>query len=259
MTKSEDPSAGSPAILARTNGAKIAYHRLRGKPPCVVFMTGFRSDMEGGKALALESLCRERGQAFLRFDYSGHGRSSGAFTDGTIGAWAEDAVAVLDAASEGPLVLVGSSMGGWIMLLAALARRERVAGLVGIAAAPDFTETLIWRALGEAARETLRREGVLYEPSQYDEEPTPITLALIEEGRDHLLLDAPIALDCPVRLIHGMKDPDVPWRTSLDLAEKLASADVEIALIKEGDHRLSEPHDIDRLRRTVAGLSDGLG
>ncbi len=254
MTDSDRSSP--PAAFVEADGAKIAYRAIAGKGPCVVFLTGFRSDMTGSKALALESLCRDRGQAFVRFDYTGHGESSGRFEDGTIGRWTEDALAVIDRVTEGPLVLVGSSMGGWIMLLVALARPERVAGLVGIAAAPDFTETLMWEAMPPETRARLKREGVIYEESAYDPEPTPITYALIEEGRRHLLLDDAIPLRCPVRLIHGMRDPDVPWRTSIALAGALASEDVEIHLVKAGDHRLSEPRDIARLARIVGALLD---
>ena len=217
------------------------------------------SDMTGSKALSLESLAKQQGRAFLRFDYQGHGASSGRFEDGTIGSWTADAVAALDALTEGPQVLVGSSMGGWIMLLAALARPQRVAGLLGIAAAPDFTEDLMWDAYPQEVRDTLRREGVYHEPSDYGDEPYAITMRLIEEGREHLLLRAAIPLGCPVRLIHGMADPDVPWRTSIRLAERLESDDVEIALVKTGGHRLSEPEDLDRLGKTLCGLLDRLG
>jgi len=242
--------------FARADGAEIAYHLTPGAPPGVVFLTGFRSDMTGDKATTLEAFCRDRGQAYLRFDYTGHGASSGEFTEGTIGQWAEDAIFAVDELIEGPLLLVGSSMGGWIMLLAALARRERVAGLVGIAAAPDFTEDLIWEPAAAELREQLVRTGVHYEASAYDEEPTPITLRLIEDGRRHLLLRGRIELDCPVRLLHGVQDPDVPWPTAQRLAAALASDDVEVTLIKSGDHRLSEPRDLERLKRVVGALSD---
>lgn len=216
------------------------------------------SDMTGAKALALESFAAARGQAFVRFDYLGHGASSGRFQDGTIGRWAKDATAVLDELTDGPQILVGSSMGGWIMLLVALARAKRVAGLVGIAAAPDFTETLMWRAFTPEIRATIEREGVYYEPSAYGEQPYPITRRLIEEGRQHLLMDEPIAIHCPVRLIHGVADPDVPYTLSLELMQHLASTDVEVTLVKAGGHRLSEPHDLARLTGAVEALSDHL-
>ncbi|TVS00434.1 MAG: alpha/beta hydrolase [Rhodospirillales bacterium] len=240
-------------LLQRSDGATIAYHRTPGKGPGVVFLTGYRSDMTGQKALRLESLCRGQGQAFVRFDYYGHGGSSGAFVDGTIGRWADDAVAVIDALTEGPQVLVGSSLGGWIMVLAALRRPERIAGLVGTAAAPDFTED-IPAMLSDDQKAVLERDGVVPVYSPYDPEPTPVTRRILEDGRRHLVLTGEIPLHCPVRLIHGMRDPDVPWQTSLKLAAALAATDVEVTLVKEGDHRLSEPPDLDRLSDTVARL-----
>ncbi|MFO1113814.1 MAG: alpha/beta hydrolase [Rhodospirillales bacterium] len=243
-----DPSATAvPQVLAGADGALLAYHRTSGRSPGVVFLTGYMSDMTGQKAVRLEAFCRARGQAFLRFDYYGHGASSGAFVDGTIGRWADDAILALDRLTEGPQVLVGSSLGGWIMLLAARARRQRIAGLLGVAAAPDFTEDLIVPALSPSEREVLNRDGVVPMYSPYDPQPTPVTRLILEEGRQHLLLRAPIPLTCPIRLIHGMMDPDVPWRTSLRLADRLVAEDVEITLVKRGDHRLSEPRDLDRL------------
>ncbi len=256
-----DPTPGSvrkPQILSRADGATIAYHRTVGASPGVVFMTGFKSDMTGGKALALEDFCREHGQAFVRFDYFGHGASSGAFADGTIGRWADDAVSVIDHLTEGPQVLVGSSMGGWIMLLAALARPERVAGLVGTAAAPDFTEDLILRELSPAQKKDIDGRSYTETHNPYDEAPYPITRALLEDGRKHLLLRAEIPLDCPVRLIHGTGDEDVPWQTSERLALKLRSRDVETLFVKDGDHRLSEPRDLARLTHVVGRLLDQL-
>jgi pimeloyl-ACP methyl ester carboxylesterase len=220
-----------------------------------MFLCGFRSDMTGAKASLLDSHCAARGLEFLRFDYSGHGRSSGDFTDGTIGRWAEEAVAVMDHAGAGPLILVGSSMGGWIMLLAALARPRRVAGLIGIAPAPDFTERLIWDALPEAERAKMMTRGQLEVPSQYADTPTILMRNLIEEGRRHLLLSAPIGLRCPVRLLHGMADPDVPHELSLELAGRLVSDDVRVTLIKDGDHRLSRPQDLALLTQAVDELA----
>lgn len=249
-----DRHSPQPSILARDGLPSIAYRYTAGTGPTVVFMPGFRSDMEGGKALALEAMCRAKGRAFLRFDYSGHGASEGAFTDGTIGDWTQDAIAVIDHATDGPLVLVGSSMGGWIMLLAARARAARIAGLVGIAAAPDFTEDLMMGGATPEMLAALEQDGVYYEPSEYSDEPTPITRKLIEEARAHQILQAPIDLRCPVRLLHGMKDPDVPWRTSLALADALAADDVEITLIKRGDHRLSTDQYLARLCQTVDTL-----
>ncbi len=231
----------------RPDGSAIAYHKTPGSAPGIVFLGGFMSDMTGSKALFLEDFARRRDQAFLRFDYQGHGASSGRFEEGTIGHWSADAVAALDELTAGPQVLVGSSMGGWIMLLAALARPQRIAGLLGVAAAPDFTEDLMWDAYPQEVRETLQREGVYREPSDYGEEPYAITKALIDDGRKHLLLREPLPITCPVRLIHGMADPDVPWQTSVRLAEQLGSADIEVTLVKAGGHRLSEPEDLDRL------------
>jgi len=242
-------------ILARGPGAAIAYRQTAGAAPGVVFLPGFRSDMNGAKALALEAHCVARGRAFLRFDYQGHGESTGRFEDGTIGQWTADAVAALTALTDGPQVLVGSSMGGWIMLLAARAHPGRVAGLVGIAAAPDFTEDLIWGRLDPRQRAALMADGIIHAPSEYDAVPTPITRALIEDGRHHLLLDRPVAVHCPVRLLHGMRDPDVPFGRALRLADALLSADVEVRLIKDGDHRLSRPQDLAILSATVDELA----
>lgn len=244
-----------PQILTRGEGVTIAYHRRPGRGPGVMFLGGFMSDMTGTKAVALEAFCRARGQAFLRFDYQGHGQSSGRFEEGCIGTWSQDAIAALDELSEGPQILVGSSMGGWIMLLAALARPARVAALVGIAAAPDFV-TRMWDEFTPEIRRTIIMEGVYRAPSQYSATPYAITHTLIEDGRRHLLLGKPIPLRCPVRLLHGMKDPDVPWDTSLALAGALESTDVDVIFAKEGDHRLSTPADLERLCATVASLSD---
>lgn len=254
----EDLAADDVRSLPRAQGATIAYRRIAGKAPGIVFLGGFRSDMTGVKAAALDDLCRRTGRAFVRFDYFGHGASSGAFTDGTIGRWADDAVAVLDELTAGPQVLVGSSMGGWIMLLAALRRPERVAALVGIAAAPDFTEDLMWARYDAKARAELAETGIRREPSAYDDQPYPITLRLIEEARGHLLLRGPIPIRCPVRLLHGMRDPDVPWETALRLAERLATDDVEIHLVRDGDHRLSRDADTVRLQTTVSAVCQGV-
>ena len=243
-----------PETLARPGGATIAYRRLAGRAPGIVFLGGFRSEMTGTKALFLEDYCRRSGQAYLRFDYFGHGASSGDPAHGTIGLWAEDAKAVLDALTEGPQILVGSSMGGWIMLLAALARTERVHALLGIAAAPDFTEDLLWSRLDPARRAELMATGSTTLPSDYDPEGYTIQRALIEEGRRHVVLRGPIALDCPVRLLHGLGDASVPWQTSLRLAEGLMSRDVAVTLVKDGDHRLSTAADLARLAATLDDL-----
>jgi pimeloyl-ACP methyl ester carboxylesterase len=239
--------------LDRGDGVELAWARQPGRGPTVVFLPGFRSDMTGDKATALAAFCADRGQAMLRFDYSGHGRSGGRFEDGTIGRWRDDALAVIDRLTEGKLVLVGSSMGGWIALLAAIARPDRTAALIGIAAAPDFTETLMWQAMLPAERATLLRDGVLHAPSQYGD-PYPITRGLIEDGRNHLLLPAPIAIDCPVRLLHGQQDPDVPWEVALRTAERISGNDLQVILVKDGDHRLSRPSDLALLSRTLSPL-----
>ena len=240
-------------ILPRQDGATIAYRRLAGRRPGVVFLGGFRSDMTGSKASFLEDYCRRRSHAFVRFDYFGHGASSGDSTAGTIGRWAGDAVAVIDELTEDRQVLIGSSMGGWIMLVAALARIERIHALVGIAAAPDFTEHL-WLRLDEAQRRACRETGALILPSKYDAHGYTHSLALFEDGRRHLVMGNEIPLACPVRLLHGMLDDAVPWQTSLDLAERLASRDVVVTLIKDGDHRLSRDPDLTRLAATLDEL-----
>ena len=243
-----------PEILSRDGGVTIAYRRIDGKTPGVVFLGGFMSDMQGTKAIELERYCRAAGHTFTRLDYRGHGESSGEFRDGIIGDWLSDALAVIDECTAGPLVLVGSSMGGWIMLLAALARPDRVAGLIGIAAAPDFTRDLMWDRFSDEIKRTLETDGVYYESSEYGDEPYTITMKLIEEGRNHLLLDRPIALHCPVRLLHGMRDDSVPWMTTSRIAEKILSEDIRISLIKDGDHRLSRDQDIARLKLILEEL-----
>jgi pimeloyl-ACP methyl ester carboxylesterase len=253
MTDADRPDA-PPAHLDRGDGVRLAYRHVAGAAPTVVFLGGYASDMTGTKARYLDAWCRARGRAYLRFDYQGHGASSGHFEDGTIGAWRDDALSAIRALTTGPLVLVGSSMGGWLMVLAALALGDRVRALVGVAAAPDFTEDLAWARLSAADRERLVREGLLRPPSGYRDDPVPLTWRLIEDGRRHLVLRAPIALDCPVRLLHGLRDPDVPWDTSRRLAEALRSRDIALILVKGGGHRLSEPHELALLGATVAGL-----
>jgi pimeloyl-ACP methyl ester carboxylesterase len=222
-----------------------------------MFLIGFKSDMDGAKANAIDRLCAARGQPFLRFDYRGHGRSEGRFEEGDIGTWFEDSLYVLDHLTEGPQVLVGSSMGGWMMLLLARARPTRVVGLVGIAAAPDFTEDLIVPDLPAEELARLHREGQITLPSEYGDGYI-ITRGLLEAGRRHLLLREPIDFRGPVRLLHGMADDSVPWQRSLKLQETLASKDVEVILVKDGDHRLSDPPHLALLNRTVAALLDQL-
>jgi len=244
----------NPLILTRPDGATIAYRRLEGNVPGIVFLGGFRSDMTGTKAMALEAWAQKHGQGYLRFDYLGHGQSSGRFEDGTIGRWLDDSLAAIDGLTNGRLVLVGSSMGGWLSLLAARARPERMAGLVLIAAAPDFTERMLLKELSPEDRAILERDGRLERPSQYSPEPSIFTWKLIEEGRSHLLLDKPLAVPCPVRLLHGQSDPDVPWEYSLQIARHLEAPDIVTTFVKGGDHRLSTPADIARLTATVEEL-----
>ena len=241
--------------LARPDGNTVAYARSAGREPTVVFLGGFRSDMTGTKAMALEAWAQRSGHAYLRFDYLGHGQSSGRFEDGTIGRWLDDSLAAIDQLTTGRLVLVGSSMGGWLSLLAARARPQRLAGLVLIAAAPDFTERMLLKGLSPGDRAALERDGRLERPSQYSPEPSVFTWKLIEEGRKHLLLDSRLELPCPVRLLHGQSDPDVPWEYSLQIARHLEAPEVITTFIKGGDHRLSTPADIARLIATVEELA----
>ncbi len=254
MTHRRDTRQPKPGKLPRADGATIAYCKTPGKSPGVVFCPGFASDMSGTKALALEAACAAEGRAYVRFDYFGHGLSSGTFAEGTIGRWTDDVVAILDQVAEGPQVLVGSSMGGWIMLLAALARPERVAGLVGVAPAADFTEDLMWARYDKEVRDILESQGIYHEPSEYSDQPYTITYRLIEEGRKHLLLRGSIAIHRPVRILHGMEDEDVPWQHSLKLLGALVSDDATLTLVKGGDHRLSATADLARLAQAVETL-----
>jgi pimeloyl-ACP methyl ester carboxylesterase len=237
------------AFLDTLDGRRLAYHLIPGRGPGVVFLGGFRSDMEGTKAVHLEAWARAKGRAFLRFDYSGHGQSSGRFEDGCIGDWLADARAVL-ALTEGPQVLVGSSMGGWIAML--VARKAPVAGLVGIAAAPDFTERL-WDRLTEAQREELRETGRQTRPSAYGE-PYVYTRRLIEDGEDHLILTRRLELSCPVRLLQGEADVDVPPSVALSLFAHIKGPDVRVTLVKGADHRFSSPACLDLMAASVAEI-----
>lgn len=241
-------------FIDRPDGPALAVAATPGTGPAVVWLGGFHSDMTGTKAVALEAWAEARGRACVRFDYSGHGQSQGRFEDGTISQWRADALAVIDQCTSGPLVLVGSSMGGWIALLVALARPQRVAGIVLIAPAPDFTEDLMWAGFPDAVKEQILTAGSWLRPSAYGEEPYPITRALIEDGRGHLLLREPIPVTVPVRILHGQADPDVPWQRSLTLMERLAGSDVMATFVKDGDHRLSTPRDLALLSATVDEL-----
>jgi pimeloyl-ACP methyl ester carboxylesterase len=238
-------------MLLATPETRIAYNRTAGNGPEVVFCGGFRSNMAGTKALALEAHCAAAGRAFTRFDYRGHGESDGTFTDGTIGGWLADTVAVLDKVTHGPVVLVGSSMGAWIALLAARTRPDRVKGIVLVAPAVDFTEDLIWQRLPMADRLVLERDGVWLRESDYADEPDQIALRLVEEGRNHLLFGQGIPFDGPVRILHGMKDETVPWHFATRTAEALTSQDVTVTFIKNGDHRLSDAENLSRLMAAV--------
>jgi len=246
-----------PATLRRGETVTVAYRHRPGAGPGVSFCPGFKSDMGGTKASAIDRHCQSRGQQYTRFDYQGHGLSSGEFRDGTIGEWLEDTLAVLDQVAKGPQILVGSSMGGWIALLAACARPDRVAGLVGIAAAVDMTERL-WDRIDDDTRTLLRTEGLWMRPSEYDPAGYPVTMRLIEDGRRHLLFPGPIPFDGPVRLLHGQLDDAVPWQRSIETAAALRSERVETTLVKDGDHRLSRPEDIERMLRAVSELTDVL-
>jgi pimeloyl-ACP methyl ester carboxylesterase len=234
----------------------IAVRMREGKSPGLVWLGGFKSDMNGTKARALDRWAAAQGRACLRFDYSGHGESGGEFRDGTVGRWLDEALAVYRGFANGPQVLIGSSMGGWIALL--LARRLReipeappLAGMVLIAPAVDFTEELMWKHFPASIREAIEKHGEWLRPSEYSEGPYPITRGLIEDGRKHLMLGGLIEPGCPVHILQGVQDPDVPWQHAQELVTRLSRDDVVLTLIKDGDHRLSRPEDIERLIAAV--------
>ena len=239
---------------------RIAVRARAGRAPGLFWLGGFNSDMKGTKALALDAWAAEHGRACIRFDYSGHGESGGKFVDGTIGHWLEESVAVFERFCRGPQVVIGSSMGGWMALLLAreVARRQNdasIAGLVLIAPAPDFTEELMWKGFSPEIREEIDSKGVWFRPSQYgDGTPYPITRALIEEGRNHLLLGSSIDVGCPVHILQGARDPDVPWRHAFALVQRLPAEDVVLTMIQDGDHRLSRPQDIARIIAAVSEM-----
>ena len=237
------------------NGISLAYETLAGTSPTVMFLPGFKSDMQGSKALALRAHCQTIGQAMLKFDYSGHGQSGGAFTAGTISTWLSDTLKALDDLTTGPVILVGSSMGGWLAVLTALARPERIHALLLIAPAPDFTHWGIEAGLTDTQRRALATQGYFEEPSEYGPDPYVITRALIDDGKQHLLLEAPIDFTGPVRIIHGLADPDVPSSVSVRLMARLSSLDVRLQMIKDGDHRLSRQQDIGLLCSTLDELT----
>lgn len=237
-------------FLTRTDGVRLAYRYSPGEGPTLVFLPGYMSDMQGGKAQALVAWAESEGRAMLRLDYSGCGESEGRFEDGTLDIWRDDVLAVIGHAVNGPIILIGSSMGGWLMLLVAQALGERVAALVGIAAAPDFTD---WD-FDDADKAVLAAQGRIERPSDYGYEPMVITQGFWQSGQDNRQLGSEIRVDCPVRLIHGQRDPDVPWEISLKLAQYLRSSDVQTILIKDGDHRLSRGQDVALLIDVVAKL-----
>ncbi|PDH65809.1 MAG: alpha/beta hydrolase [Sphingomonadaceae bacterium MED-G03] len=249
-----DALSAPPAYLARPDGLRLAYRHSAGAGPTLVFLPGYMSDMEGGKAVALHGWAQRQGRAMLRLDYAGNGASEGRFADGTLASWRDDVLLLIDRLVDGPVVLVGSSMGGWLALLVALAQPERVAGLIGIAAAPDFTQ---W-GFTDADKALLRTEGRIEEPTPYGDQPYVTTRAFWESGQALRLLEGEIAIDCPVRLLQGQADPDVPWDIALRTAAQLRSSDVQTLLIKDGDHRLSRDGDIALLIRTVSTLLDSL-
>lgn len=238
------------------DGRRLAYRASAptGSPLTFVWLSGFKSDISGTKVTELEAWARTAGHGFLAFDYSGHGESDGAFEDGTISAWRADALAAIDAHTSGPVILVGSSMGGWMALLTALARPARIAGLVLIAPAPDFTEKLMWPEFSPDAQAEIMEKGFTLRPSDYDE-PYTITRNLIEDGRTWQILDAPIRIDVPVRILQGKEDADVPWRHAERLVDTITSSDLVFTLIKDGDHRLSRDQDIARLKATCAEIA----
>ncbi|MBU6397975.1 MAG: alpha/beta hydrolase [Rhodospirillales bacterium] len=241
-------------FVTRLSGIELAYEFLDGEGPVLMFCPGYASDMEGTKALALEAWCRARKRAMLRFDYAGHGRSGGVFIENGIGDWAADAQFVLEQiAPERDVVLVGSSMGGWISLLLGPKLGARLKAMVLLAPAPDFTASMLAEELPPKLKEEVRKKGVIYRPSDYGD-PLPFSLALIERSAAHLVMTSEIEVTCPVRILHGMKDADVPWRQSLKLMESLASQDVRLTFIKDGDHRLSAPGDLALLGGIVGAL-----
>ena len=248
-----DQPAMPAAFITRPDGLRLAYRHRPGTGPTLVFLPGYMSDMQGSKAIALDDWAAAQGRAMLRLDYAGCGESDGAFEDGTLASWWDDARLIIDAVvPEGLLLLIGSSMGGWLALLLAQALGTRVAGLIGIAAAPDFTD---W-GFDDAQKATLQRESRLVEPTPYGDQPYVTTRAFWESGEALRLLDGPIAIDRPVRLLQGQADADVPWQIALRTAERLRSADVQTILVKDGDHRLSRPQDIALLIATVARLTE---
>ncbi len=247
-----------PSLLETGHGQKLAYYKSEGGPVTVLFMGGMMSDMQGAKAVFLEGLCREKGWGYIRFDYSGHGRSSGTFKEGTIGSWLRNVLSIIDHLTEGPVVLVGSSLGGWLALLAALARPGRVKGLVCLAPAADFTERLLRPNLGRDLMKEMEKKGEVHIPSEYGDDPYIFTKALFDEGLNHLLLDGPINLEIPVRLLHGMKDTDVPHWISEKIIEQLDSPDARLVLLEDANHRLSSPAELEQIKTLLEDVVENI-
>lgn len=243
-------------ILSTDDGRRIAYRRTEGNGPGIVFLGGLRSDMTGTKAEFLESWANEHGRAFLRFDYTGHGSSSGRFEDGCISDWTRDAIDATDALTTGPQILVGSSMGGWISLSLATCIPDRIAGFVGIAVAPDFTEDLMWTNMSPAIRDQLMSAGQIKTPSEYSESPYVISRRLIEDGRSNLVLRNPLQLPFPVRLLHGTRDADVPAEVALRLLNHVECDDMRLTLVKGSDHRFSADRDLSLLAQAIREVTD---
>jgi pimeloyl-ACP methyl ester carboxylesterase len=260
LTLGQENSQDSQSSGKRMIAVRVREGDTHHAAPGLFWMGGFKSDMTGTKAEALDRWAAAQNRAFVRYDYSGHGESGGDFADGTIGHWLEDSLAVFDAFCRGPQIVVGSSMGGWLALLLARelrarnpeARTAEIAGMVLVAPAPDFTEALMWAQFPPAIKQEIMEKGFWMRPSAYGEAPYPITRNLIEDGRRHLLLGGLIETGCPVRILQGVKDEDVPWQHATALVSCLAQDDVVLTLIKDGDHRLSRPEDIERLIATVA-------
>jgi len=246
----------NPSYLDTPQGRKIAYHKTDGSGPGVVFLGGFVSDMEGTKAIHLEDWAQANDHQFIRFDYSGHGQSSGAFKEGCIGDWADDAAAVITALTNGPQILIGSSMGGWISLLMAKRMPERLAGLIGIAAAPDFTEDSMWAGFSAAQKALLQTEGAITLPSDYSDEGYLITKKLIENGRTQLVLRTPLSLPCPTRLLHGTDDADVAMSVPLKIIAHATGPDVRLTLVKGVDHRFSGPDELGMITDAVEEITE---
>ncbi|XP_021475947.1 abhydrolase domain containing 10, depalmitoylase b [Oncorhynchus mykiss] len=244
--------------VTRPELPKLAYRRVKGKSPGVVFLPGYGSNMNGLKAEALEEFCRSLGHSYLRFDYTGHGLSEGVLTDGTIGTWKKDVLFVLDELAEGPQIMVGSSMGSWLMLLAAIARPEKTAALVGISTAADHVVTA-FKSMSLEVRKEIEEKGVLTMPSKHREEGVyTFTMDFLKEAENHCVLQSPIPITCPVRLIHGLKDDDVPWHISMQVAQRVLSPDVDVILRRHGQHRMAEKDDIKLMVYTIDDLIDKL-